>query len=727
MAVEYGMSLIEELKGVLERRRNVLEIFGTYKSTYDNFIQELKLAYEGADEDTAASAIYLASYVMDTVKDRKERLTPMDESERIRIVLENLLVARDYYPVDLPSLIHIYQLIYDWAAKIEKEMVKQGRLHPNINVVIVNLVDIFAVPLFNFMKDINKKMDLRWAMAELQGAMVKEVSPLVFEDIKNSFPLTEMKVENFFIAGEYVIRPFVEEYMKTKGDRSKLELFGDIGEKPFELAASSFYNNQTHELFMNSAFTARFRNKDDENLNQALKEGINLNHTLLRKSDYKFLFAKFNIRIQSNGQFYDRRLFLHNIEGKQLGAYTFLLISAENINMKVLDSYVKSRFTDIRGLKEFDTFTNTEKDARLEYWNETYINTLQEEYDFLSEIDTKRAQKFLPLAIGKQEKNESQVELISSIPEESRKLVRRIDGIEKQDVKILDKLKQLINFSRPITISSLSILRLLLINFQEDEKEISIQFFPEEILFQNEKEESDNIIIRSLTDDSRIVSIIARNESGIRSTGLLKQRQLNSKINQLLTELRVKSLETAVKIRMEDTGLFNSYKLVNLEAGKFHFKGKVSQSVDSLDATSNIEEELTKAKKKEEERVKELKREEEKKLLELRRIYYNDIISTSLSERLSKFLGMHVLEYFYSNLESNKIERLLNGISYEIDEWEEGKDKVFTTEISDIVACMLTELEPKFKEEVLDILGGYFNKIKDRIDMMTADELLEKM
>jgi len=727
MAVEYGMSLIEELKGVLERRRNVLEIFGTYKSTYDNFIQELKLAYEGADEDTAASAIYLASYVMDTVKDRKERLTPMDESERIRIVLENLLVARDYYPVDLPSLIHIYQLIYDWAAKIEKEMVKQGRLHPNINVVIVNLVDIFAVPLFNFMKDINKKMDLRWAMAELQGAMVKEVSPLVFEDIKNSFPLTEMKVENFFIAGEYVIRPFVEEYMKTKGDRSKLELFGDIGEKPFELAASSFYNNQTHELFMNSAFTARFRNKDDENLNQALKEGINLNHTLLRKSDYKFLFAKFNIRIQSNGQFYDRRLFLHNIEGKQLGAYTFLLISAENINMKVLDSYVKSRFTDIRGLKEFDTFTNTEKDARLEYWNETYINTLQEEYDFLSEIDTKRAQKFLPLAIGKQEKNESQVELISSIPEESRKLVRRIDGIEKQDVKILDKLKQLINFSRPITISSLSILRLLLINFQEDEKEISIQFFPEEILFQNEKEESDNIIIRSLTDDSRIVSIIARNESGIRSTGLLKQRQLNSKINQLLTELRVKSLEAAVKIRMEDTGLFNSYKLVNLEAGKFHFKGKVSQSVDSLDATSNIEEELTKAKKKEEERVKELKREEEKKLLELRRIYYNDIISTSLSERLSKFLGMHVLEYFYSNLESNKIERLLNGISYEIDEWEEGKDKVFTTEISDIVACMLTELEPKFKEEVLDILGGYFNKIKDRIDMMTADELLEKM
>jgi len=727
MAVEYGMSLIEELKGALERRRNVSDIIGTYRINYDSFIQELKESFEGADDDTAACAIYLASYVMDTVKDRKERFTPMDESERIRIVLENLVVARNFYPVDLPSLIHIYQLIFDWATKIEKEMIKRVRLHTSRNVIIVNLVDIFAVPLFQFMKKINKEMDLRWAMAELQGAMTKEVSPLVFEDIKMAFPLSEMVAENFFMAGEYVIRPFVEKYLSTKGDRSQLEVFGDIGEKPFELAASSFYNNKTQELIMNSAFTAKFGNKVNKDLNLALKEGLNLNHPLLRKIDYKFLFAKFYIKIQSNGQFYDRRLFLHNLEGKQLGAYTFLLISAENVNMKVLDSYVKARFTDIQGLKDFAIFGDAEKATRLEDWNETYISTLQEEYDFLTEADSKREQKFLPLAIVKQEKNKSLAEIISSSSEESQKRVRKIDGIEKKDVDTLDKIKQLINFSRLIILSSLNVFRQLMINFQENENEIIIEFFPEELLFQNEKEESDNILIKSIADDSRIVSIIARNESVIRPKGLMKQRQLNSKINQLLTELRVKSLEEAVKNRLEDTGLFDFYKSVELEAGKFYFKGKVSQSVDSLDATSKIEEELKKAKIIEEERLEKLKGEEERRLRELRRIYFNETISTSLSNGLSKFLDKILLEYFDNNQENEKFKRLLNGTIDEIDEWEERKEKVFTPEISNIVSGMLSELEPKIKMVILDVLGDYFNRIKDKIDTMTTNELLEKI
>lgn len=727
MAVEYGMSLIAELKEVLERRRNVLEIFGTYKSTYDSFIQELKSSFKGADEDTAASAIYLASYVMDTVKDRKKRLTPMDESERIRIVLENLLVARQYYPVDLPSLIHIYQLIFDWAIKIEKEMVKQARLHTNTNVVIVNLVDIFAVPLFKFMKNVNKDMDLRWAMAELQGAMTKEVSPEVFEEIKIEFPLSEMKTENFFIAGEFVIRPFVENYMKTKGDRSELEVFGDIGEKPYEIATSSFYDLEKLELYMNSSFTSKFANKEDKELKSSLNEVIKLNHDLLRKSEYKFIFANFYVKIESKGQIFDRRLFLHNLEGKKLGAYTYLLIPAENINLKVLDSYVKTRFTDIKGLKEFDTYTDVEKDVRLEYWNETYINTLQEEYDFLSENDTKREQAFLPFAILKQEKDDKQLEIILSSSEESKKRVRVIDGIQKENIQALDKVKEISNYIRPIILTTLNVLRHLLINYHEDEIDVKIEFYPEEMLFESEKEEEKIILVRTITDNTRLVSIIAENKSIVGSKGLMKQRQMNSKINQLLTELRVKSLEDAVKNRLEDTGLFNVYKKENFESGKLYFKGKVSQSLDSFDATAAIEEELKKAKLMEEERLERLRKEEEEKLTELRRIYYEEIIPDKLSVRINKFLEKIVFTYFDKNLGNEKIKRKLNGVLDEIDEWEESKEKFIDDGISKILKEMLENLEPIITVDIKDSIENTFVKIKERISKMTTDELLEKI
>jgi hypothetical protein len=172
MAVEYGMSLIDELKEVLARRRNVLEIFGTYKLMYDELLQNLAHSYH-TDIDTAVSAFYLSNYVMDTLKQGKEARDRVDEDDRVKIVLENLIEAKKHLTMDFESLVHVYSLLYDWAVKIEKDLVTHARLIVNPKVIMTNLVDIYAVSLFSFLKQVVPNLDLRWAMAELAGALDK--------------------------------------------------------------------------------------------------------------------------------------------------------------------------------------------------------------------------------------------------------------------------------------------------------------------------------------------------------------------------------------------------------------------------------------------------------------------------------------------------------------------------------------------------------------------------
>ena len=56
-------------------------------------------------------------------------------------------------------------------------------------------------------------------------------------------------------------------------------------------------------------------------------------------------------------------------------------------------------------------------DYVLQAWNETQLHNLQQEYNFLSEKDTRRDQSFQPLAILKQEHGESKVEFTLSYEE----------------------------------------------------------------------------------------------------------------------------------------------------------------------------------------------------------------------------------------------------------------------------------------------------------------------
>ena len=82
MAVNYGMSMIGELKEILARRRNVVEQFELYKRMYDVLIKELQQTFD-TDIDTVCSALFLSRYVMSGVEGEQKRMSEIARQQRV--------------------------------------------------------------------------------------------------------------------------------------------------------------------------------------------------------------------------------------------------------------------------------------------------------------------------------------------------------------------------------------------------------------------------------------------------------------------------------------------------------------------------------------------------------------------------------------------------------------------------------------------------------------------
>ncbi|MHA2329396.1 MAG: hypothetical protein ACXACR_12845, partial [Candidatus Hodarchaeales archaeon] len=417
------MSLIDELKGVLERRRNVLEIFGTYKTMYDELLQDLAKTHE-TDVDTAITAFYLTNYVMDYIQDSKDARDRTDDTEPVKIVLENLMEARKHLTLDFKSLVNLYSLIYDWGIKIEKELVKNARLLINQNVIMTNIVDVYVVPLFSFLNQAIPKLDLRWAMAELTGALNKDFAASYFDNIKNKFPIATMDSQFYFDAGFFVIQPFVEDYFAKKYEDGlkELESFGDIGRKSYEFACSIIYDKNSRELFSQIAYDDQV--VSTELLEEELRNSLHINYSLSRlENPYQLIFAKFVVKIKEAGERSEERFFyIHNFEEEDqakrkdsdvLGNWNYFLLSNEDVNLESIISYSKQRCVDIRGILRHLNTQGITSDNHIKLilsaWMDMYIHNLQEEYNFLEMKDELREQGFIPVGLLKQDKNQTNV------------------------------------------------------------------------------------------------------------------------------------------------------------------------------------------------------------------------------------------------------------------------------------------------------------------------------
>jgi len=648
MAVEYGMSLIDELKEVLARRRNVLEIFGTYKLMYDELLQNLANSYR-TDIDTAVSAFYLANYVMDTLKRDKEARDQVDEDDRVKIVLENLIEAKKHLTMDFESLAHVYSLLYDWAVKIEKDLVTHARLIVNPKVIMTNLVDIYAVSLFSFLKQILPNLDLRWAMAELAGALNRGFATEHYEEIKSEFSCVKMDPLIFFDAGFFVICPFVENYFSKKYDDVKeLESFGDIGRRSYEFATSVFYDTSSRELFSPIAYDEQIvSNEILELLEQELQNSPYLNQTLSgSENPYQLLFAKFHVQIRMTNQRPEERFFyIHNFEERKtdnghsnrLGNWNYLMLSEQNVNLQSLISYSKQRCLDIRGISKrlkSDGGTNGEHmNTLLSAWMEMYIHNLQEEYNFLEMKDELREQGFIPVCLLKQDKQRTIVELLLDSPRAISS--KRMDtlGIKASLIE-KDQTERLLDHMKIICDHCSNVFRLILL---QNNQNLEISLYPVEFLYENRKYQGKNVSILFSSDETKLVGLLSQNEASLEyQAKSLKQRQIFSKINQLLTDLRIKTMADARSAKLEN--YITRATVENLyEPGSLWLSGEITESFGVSSTDESVTDRIDLAIKKEKERIQAMKvaEKERQEVLDKERqirlhaervLYFNEII-----------------------------------------------------------------------------------------------------
>ncbi len=747
MAVEYGMSLIDELKEVLARRRNVLEIFGTYKIMYDELLQNLANSYH-TDIDTAVSAFYLANYVMDTLKQDKEARDRVDEDDRVKIVLENLIEAKKHLTMDFESLVQVYSLLYDWAVKIEKDLVTHARLIVNPKVIMTNLVDIYAVSLFSFLKQVVPNLDLRWAMAELAGALDKGFASEYFEDIKSNFSIAKMDPLVFFDSGFFVICPFVEKYFARKfEDVKELESFGDIGRRSYEFATSVFYDTTSRELYSPIAYDEQIvSNEILELLELELKNSLYLNQTSSRPDNpYQLLFAKFHVQIRIPNQRPEERFFyIHNFEEKQsdngfsnkLGNWNYLMLSEQNVNLQSIISYSKQRCIDIRGISsrlkaQGDTDVEL-MNTLLSAWMEMYIHNLQEEYNFLELKDELREQGFIPVCLLKQDRQRTIVEMLVDTPKAITS--KRLDTLGiKSSMISKDQTERLLDHLKIITDHCSNVFRLILLQNNQD---LEISLHPVEFLYEDQKYPGKNLSILFSSDESKLVGLLSQNEASSEyQSKSLKQRQIFSKINQLLTDLRIKTMADARAAKLEN--YITKATVESLyEPGSLWLTGEITESFGVSSTDESVTDRIDLAIKKEKERIEAMKvaekerqealeKERQIRLQAERALYFNEIILKNFFKEVNLKIQNSILDLLKERFsEIYGLEQEHRSIKMKLKDLKEEHKEI--TEISEQVNEILETLTHQIVIESSKTISEYIpelEKIWSSISEMTKDEL----
>jgi len=462
--------------------------------------------------------------------------------------------------------------------------------------------------------------DPNWVVLVLN----KEFASEFYKDIINKFPIAEMDPQFYFDAGFFVIQPFVEEYFiqKFEDDVKELESFGDIGRRPHEFATSVFYETDSRELFTSIAYDEKI--VPNEVLKQELKNSLHMVQTLSDTDNpQQFLFAKFHVQIKVLDQRPEERFFyIHNFEESSpnngfpnsLGNWNYLLLSEQNVNLQSIISYSKQRCIDIRGissrLKDQVNPATEHMDMLLSAWMEMYIHNLQEEYNFLEMKDELREQGLIPIGVLKQDISQANiVEMIIDTPKEIT--LKRMDTLGiKSSMITRDQTKQLLDHIKLITDHCSNVLRLMLLQTNPD---IEISFYPVEFLYKHQKHEGKNTLVFFSTDEVRIVGLLCQNEASLEfQAKSLKQRQVFSKINQLLTDLRVKTMIDARATKLEQFIHHGAEDFC--EPGNLRLSGKIEESFRIIPADESVTDRIDLAIKKEQARIETMKIAEKKRL-----------------------------------------------------------------------------------------------------------------
>ncbi|MFX0095338.1 MAG: hypothetical protein ACFFBD_26625, partial [Candidatus Hodarchaeota archaeon] len=217
-ATEEKWTVREEVKEVLRRRTTVEGQFTWIKNFYKDEISQ-KIEEFQVNERTVVAGYYLARHVMDQVG---THLYKVDEATfeqelitddvRVNLIVKTLMESSKYYPgKSIDERVAYYSVISQITKKIYRSYIDQKKRYISPRVILVNLVDSYFNPLFNFFKEEIPGTDFRWVMAEMEAFLRSDFPQKYYEKLVRDgiFPKTFEEVL-FFEAGAHIVSKYLD-------------------------------------------------------------------------------------------------------------------------------------------------------------------------------------------------------------------------------------------------------------------------------------------------------------------------------------------------------------------------------------------------------------------------------------------------------------------------------------------------------------------------------------
>jgi hypothetical protein len=253
---------------------------------------------------------------------------------------------------------------------------------------------------------------------------------------------------------------------------------------------------------------------------------------------------------------------------------SYFLATSQDLNLQSIITYASQRCIEIRGIQSRLDQGECRKEyiqSLLSAWIETYLHNLQEEYNFLEMSDELREQRFIPVGLFKQAENQDSIQiLLDTVKPITAKRMKNL-GIKSSSLT-MEQALWIIDYLKSITDHGSNIIRMILM---QQDPTIEVSIYPLEFLLTHSQLAQRNILVLFSNDNSNLVSIISQNEAALEfQAKALKRRHILSKIQQILTSIRIKSLHDARAAKL-DAYIQHSVEKT-FHPGRFWLKGSVS-------------------------------------------------------------------------------------------------------------------------------------------------------
>ncbi|MFX1533878.1 MAG: hypothetical protein ACFFDI_06550 [Promethearchaeota archaeon] len=322
------------------------------------------------------------------------------------------------------------------------------------------------------------------------------------------------------------------------------------GKHEYVYAVSAFYNLPQRKLVAQPLPTDDESTSDD--LIRSAKQLALVNQQNINKSSYYLKYAKFQALIGSGYDKKVRNYFALNHERNDIGLWQKFIISTEDVNLSSVLVYLQERCQNIKGSLKIYAATHSKPDdipllPITQYWDEAMINSTEErtieEYIFAK--DKYREMKYVPIVFLRMTENQGDILLRKEWGREGQVEERKTFlSIEEVDylLNVADILGKLLFSEAGLVYSNRG-------------KKVSLTIFPLELVFIH-KEDPDEVLYATFQyEEGQLAGQLAANQKERdRRTGYVK-RMLQSKVQQILSGLRVKALMETVIAKMGDDSL----------------------------------------------------------------------------------------------------------------------------------------------------------------------------